>query len=142
MQKILDDYISDDFVVKRVWERLGYRPSKEHENIWRPGLLTPNDWRQSFSRAPEVIANRKASVYLTRSIPKEFKQLLKSKLNFSGYSINELYPRRTRRATAVNWLLAWLEGRGESLPVTGPLPKLLPPPINPVIGHPGDRQIE
>ena len=55
-----------------------------------------------------------------------------------GYRIGELYPRRTRRATAVNWLLADLARRGESLPVSGPLPPLLPPPADPVQGHPGD----
>jgi len=32
---------------------------------------------------------------------------LKNFLNFKGYKINELYPRRTRRATAVNWLIYW-----------------------------------
>ena len=32
---------------------------------------------------------------------------MKNFLGFKGYKINELYPRRTRRATAVNWLIYW-----------------------------------
>ena len=83
-------------------------------------------------------ASRAASVRLTRSIAAESKQLLKQQLGFCGYRIGELYPRRTRRATAVNWLLADLARRGDSLPASGPLPPLLPPPDDPVQGHPGD----
>ncbi len=56
---------------------------------------------------------------LTRSIAKEHKQLLKEQLGFGGYTIGELYPRRTRRATAVNWLLAHLAERGEPCPRRG-----------------------
>ena len=43
-----------------------------------------------------IISDRPASVHLTRSIPKDYKQGLKNFLNFKGYKINELYPRRTR----------------------------------------------
>ena len=78
---------------------------------------------------------------LTRSIAKEHKQLLKEQLGFAGYRIGELYPRRTRRATAVNWLLAHLAELGEPLPATGPVPPLLDQPADPVLGHPGDRPI-
>ena len=81
---------------------------------------TPPDWADAFPQAPELIAERPASVRLTRSILKEHKQLLKQQLNFAGYRIGELYPRRTRRATAVNWLLAWLAQQGEPLPEQGP----------------------
>ena len=77
---------------------------------------TPSEWADAFPEAPELIAERPASVRLTRSVPKEHKQLLKQQLNFAGYRIGELYPRRTRRATAVNWLLAWLAQRSEPLP--------------------------
>jgi hypothetical protein len=80
-------------------------------------------------------------VALTRSIPKQHKQLLKEQLGFGGYRIGELYPRRTRRATAVNWLLAHLAERGESLPDSGPLPELREQPADPVAGHPGDLPI-
>ena len=68
-------------------------------------------------------------------------QLLKQQLGFAGYRIGELYPRRTRRATAVNWLLAHLALRGEPLPEVGPLPPLLEPPADPVKGHPGDPPV-
>ena len=90
---------------------------------------------------PQFIAERPPSVALTRSIPKEYKQLLKEQLGFGGYRIGELYPRRTRRATAVNWLLADLAQRGESLPEEGPLPELREQPADPVAGHLGDLPI-
>jgi hypothetical protein len=80
-------------------------------------------------------------VALTRSIPKQHKQLLKEQLGFGGYRIGELYPRRTRRATAVNWLLAHLAELGEPLPEGGPLPELREQPADPVAGHPGDLPI-
>ncbi len=78
---------------------------------------------------------------LTRAIAREHKQLLKEQLGFGGYRIGELYPRRTRRATAVNWLLADLALRAEPLPDTGPLPALLSAPADPVRGHPGDLPV-
>ena len=85
-----------------------------------------------------MIAERPASVALTRSIAKHHTQLLKQQLGFAGYRIGELYPRRT---TAVNWLLAHLAERGVALPDTGPLPPLLEPPLDPVQGHPGDLPV-
>ena len=88
-----------------------------------------------------MIAQRPASVRLTRSIAKPHKQLLKQQLAFGGYRIGELYPRRTRRATAVNWLLAWLADRGETLAEEGPMAPELPLPHNPVQGHPGDLPV-
>ena len=86
-------------------------------------------------------AERPASVRVTRSIPKEHKQLLKQQLSFAGYRIGELYPRRTRRATAVNWLLAWLAQQEEPLAEQGPLGPELPTPVDPVEGHPGDLPV-
>ncbi len=142
LKAILDDRISDYFVTRLVWERLGYKPSHFIKKVWDAGPLTPSTWANVFPNGPEVIAQRKASVQLTRSIPKEYKQLLKQKLDFKGYQIDELYPRRTRRATVVNWLLAWLAQRGESLEEKGAIPTLLEPPINPANGHPGDLQME
>ena len=108
---------------------------------WTAGPATPADWAEAFPVAPELIATRPASVRLTRSIAAEHKQLLKQQLGFAGYRIGELYPRRTRRATAVNWLLAQLAERGEPLPELGPLPPLLEPPLDPVQGHPGDLAV-
>ncbi len=138
-REILNDRISDSFLAELVWERLGYL---NFGQSWQAGPTTPEEWLETFPRAPEVIANRPASVQLTRSIPKEYKQLLKKKMDFAGYSIDELYPRRTRRATAINWLLAWLEVQGARLPEEGPLPPLMEPPLEPNSGHPGDPLVE
>ena len=138
LQEILDDRITDRFVTRLVWERLGYESLEPSEEIWVAGEDTPIHWRNVYPIAPEVIAQRKASVKLTRSIPREYKQLLKQKLSFNGYRIGQLYPRRTRRATVLNWLLAWMEETGEGLLDKGPLPELFDPPVNPVQGHPGD----
>ena len=138
LHQILDDRCSDQFVCERIWERLGYLPQGDG---WHTGPETPAEWADAFPIAPELIAERPASVRLTRSIPKQHKQLLKQQLGFTGYRIGELYPRRTRRATAVSWLLAWLMQQGEPLAETGPLAPELPVPENPVAGHPGDRPV-
>ena len=137
--QILEDRCSDRFVCERIWERLGYR--EVSAGLWGAGLETPAEWSDAFPEAPQLIAERPPSVRLTRSIAKPHKQLLKQQLAFSGNRIGELYPRRTRRATAVSWLLAWLAQRGEPLPDQGPLSKEMPVPSDPVKGHPGDLPI-
>ncbi len=139
LEAVLDDRTSDRFVCRLVWERLGYRPAAEGR--WQAGPDTPPAWAEAFPEAPELIAERPASVRLTRSIAPEHKQLLKQQLGFAGYRIGGLYPRRTRRATAVNWLLAHLAERGAPLPEAGALPPLLEPPSDPVAGHPGDLPV-
>jgi hypothetical protein len=139
LEAVLADRTSDRFVCELIWPRMGYAP--DGSGTWSAGPATAAGWRESFPMAPQVIAERPASVALTRSIAKEHKQLLKQQLGFGGYRIGELYPRRTRRATAVNWLLAHLAERGEPLPESGPLPELLPAPADPVLGHPGDLPI-
>ncbi|ABX08318.1 DUF1823 family protein [Prochlorococcus marinus] len=141
LMEILVDHISDRFVCILVWERLGYQEKKDVPNLWVAGSDTSIYWSEKFPEAPEVIAQRVGSVYLTRSIPKEHKQSLKKILGFEGYRIDELYPRRTRRATAVNWLLSWILLQGIDLPEQGPLPALLLTPDNPANGHPGDLPI-
>lgn len=131
LEVVLADRLSDRFVCELVWSRLGYEPEGEEAGRWRAGPATPADWAEAFPIAPELIAERPPSVRLTRSIASPHKQLLKQQLGFSGYRIGELYPRRTRRATAVNWLLAHLVERGEPLPESGPLPPLREPPSDP-----------
>ena len=42
----------------------------------------------------------------------ENKQLLKEKLGFKGYKIGEFGPKQTRRATAANWLLSYMQIHG------------------------------
>ena len=138
---ILDDKVSDIFVCKLVWERLFYinQPSIDG---WISSSLTPSYWSEKFSKAPQIISERSASVHLTRSIPKDHKQNLKKILNFKGYRINELYPRRTRRATAVNWLIYWAIDSSSSLDDFSKLPKISPPSPNPAKGHFGDPEIK
>ena len=140
LEAVLADRTSDRFVCELIWPRLGYAP--DGSGTWSAGPAADAGWRESFPIEPQVIAERPAAVALTRSIAKEHKQLLKQQLGFAGYRIGELYPRRTRRASAVNWLLAHLAARGEPLPDTGPLPPLLEPPADPVAGHPGDRPVQ
>lgn len=147
---MLDDRLNDRFVCELIWWRLGYRPVAAVADAitpasapvtWLATPATPVAWADRFPGAPELVAERPANVHLTRSIPAPFKQLLKEQLGFGGYRIGALYPRRTRRAVAVNWLLAHLAGRGEPLAESGPLPPLLDPPVDPVVGHPGDRPV-
>lgn len=141
LEAVLADRLSDRLVAELVWERLGYRQQSGGGGPWLAGPQTPEAWVDAFPEAPEVVATRPASVALTRSIPREHKQLLKEQLHFAGYRIGELYPRRTRRATVVSWLLAWLADQGGELPSAGPLPELRDPPENPVQGHPGDPPV-
>ena len=139
LEAVLADRTSDRFVCELVWPRLGY--AQDATGRWCAGPATEVHWRETFPLEPQFIAERPPSVTLTRSIAKEHKQLLKQQLGFAGYRIGELYPRRTRRATAVNWLLAHLAERGKPLPETGPLPELLEVPADPVAGHPGDLPV-
>jgi len=138
---VLEDRVSDIFVCELVWERLFYIRERTKNN-WVPSALTPTYWSEKFVKAPQIISERIASVHLTRSIPKEHKQGLKNFLNFKGYKINELYPRRTRRATAVNWLIYWAIENNCFSKDNGLIPSPSSPPINPVKGHFGDPEIE
>ena len=138
---VLEDKVSDVFVCELVWERLFYIKEKIL-NDWISSELTPAYWSEKFVKAPQIISERIASVHLTRSIPKEYKQGLKKFLNFKGYKINELYPRRTRRATAVNWLIYWsIESNSFSIN-EDKLPAVSSPSVNPAIGHSGDPEIK
>ena len=139
LEAVLADRTSDRFVCELIWPRLGYE--LDGSGTWSAGPATSAGWREQFPIEPQFIAERPPSVALTRSIAKAHKQLLKEQLGFAGYRLGELYPRRTRRATAVNWLLAHLAERGEPLPEIGPLPQLLAAPADPVAGHPGDLPV-
>ena len=138
---ILDDYVSDVFVCELIWERLFYI-KQFSKNDWISGEYTSSYWSKKFHKAPQIISERVASIHLTRSIPKEYKQGLKKILNFQGYKINELYPRRTRRATAVNWLIYWGIECKYILKDNDKLPKIMPRPVNPINGHNGDPEIK
>jgi len=138
---IIEDKVSDVFVCELVWERLFYTRETTFNN-WFSSTLTPDYWSEKFGKAPQIISERIASVHLTRSIPKEYKQGLKNFLNFRGYKINELYPRRTRRATAVNWLIYWAIENDSFSNDSEILPSPSLPPVNPAIGHCGDPEIK
>lgn len=101
IQAILNGTVDDATVNALVLRSLGFRydPNTQTWDVSEADPGWPTD------PLPDVIANRKDSVKLTRSIPPEDKQLLKEQLNFPGYKIDELTPTKTRRATAANWLL-------------------------------------
>lgn len=99
IRQILDDQVDDATVNAWVLQSLGFR--------WDPDSQT---WDASQANwdgpgIPNFIESREDVVKLTRGIPAEHKQLLKQVLGFAGYRVAELTPRKTRRATAANWLL-------------------------------------
>jgi hypothetical protein len=105
---ILNEEIDDNTVNHLVWHYLGYRYD-ETERVWNTTNVA-QEWREEYSIAPpDFIESRPATVKLTRSIPPENKQLLKEKLGFKGYKVGEFGPRQTRRATAANWLLSYMQ---------------------------------
>jgi hypothetical protein len=104
---ILNEEIEDTVVNQLVWHYLGYHYD-EVKQIWDLSGVV-GDWGEQYPEPPDFIENRPPTVKLTRSIPPENKQLLKEKLGFKGYKLGEFGPRQTRRATAANWLLSYLE---------------------------------
>lgn len=108
---ILNDSLDDDTVNHLVWSHLGYRydPALDRWNVDR---VDPA-WAEKYPIPPNFIESRPATVQLTRSIPKENKQLLKEALGFKGYSVDQLIPRLTRRATMANWLLSVMKEQGQ-----------------------------
>ena len=138
---ILDDQVSDVFVCELIWERLFYIKETSTKD-WKSSKYTLSYWSEKYNKAPQIISERGASIHLTRSIPKEHKQGLKNILDFKGYKINELYPRRTRRATAVNWLIFWGIESKSMFKENDKLPILSSPPFNPTHGHKGDPEIK
>ncbi|MEM9924041.1 MAG: DUF1823 family protein [Cyanobacteria bacterium P01_D01_bin.50] len=104
---IINEEIDDTTVNQLVWHYLGYRYD-ESASKWDVSNVS-EDWRSQYPEPPDFIANRPPTVKLTRSVPKENKQLIKEKLGFKGYKIGEFGPRQTRRATAANWLLSYMK---------------------------------
>ena len=104
---ILKEEIDDATVNQLVWHYLGYRYD-EASSQWDTTAVEAA-WLEDYPDPPDFIDSRPATVKLTRSIPKENKQLLKEKLGFKGYKIGEFGPRQTRRATMANWLLSYME---------------------------------
>ena len=110
---IIKEEIDDLTVNKLVWHYLGYRYD-ESKQTWDNSEVT-EDWQEKYPEPPDFIENRPPTVKLTRSIPKENKQLLKEKLGFQGYKIGEFGPRQTRRATMASWLLSYMQQNGISI---------------------------
>lgn len=106
---ILNDELEDSVVNQLVWYGLGYREADEGWDV----TSVADDWKQDYPTPPNFVESRPATVKLTRSIPKENKQLLKEELGFSGYKVDELIPRKTRRATMVSWLLSYRKDRSQ-----------------------------
>ncbi|WP_017315669.1 DUF1823 family protein [Mastigocladopsis repens] len=104
---ILNEEIDDATVNQLVWHCLGYRYDSSTQQ-WDTQEVSP-EWRHEYPEPPDFIDSRPTTVKLTRSIPPENKQLLKEKLGFQGYKIGEFGPRQTRRATAANWLLSYMQ---------------------------------
>jgi hypothetical protein len=102
---ILRQELPDMVINQLIWQALGY---EFHQGIWRTDRVAA-DWRKDYPEPPDFIGGRPASVKLTRSIPSENKQLLKEYLGFPGYKIGEFGPPETRRATAANWLLSYMQ---------------------------------
>lgn len=105
---ILRDELDDDTANQLVWSALGYRWTGEQ---WSAESVD-SSWREAYPEPPNFIESRPATVKLTRSIAPQHKQLLKEVLGFGGYKIDELVPRKTRRATMVNWLLGYMQNGG------------------------------
>lgn len=104
---IIKEEIDDATVNQLVWHYLGYRYD-ESSQTWDTTAVASN-WTEKYPEPPDFIENRPPTVKLTRSIPKEHKQLLKEKLGFKGYKLGEFGPRQTRRATAASWLLSYMQ---------------------------------
>ncbi|MBD2680564.1 MULTISPECIES: DUF1823 family protein [Nostoc] len=104
---ILNDELDDATVNQLLWHYLGYRYDSSTEQ-WDNSQVPP-EWQDEYPQPPNFIDSRPPTVKLSRSIPTENKQSLKEKLGFKGYKIGEFGPRQTRRATAANWLLSYLQ---------------------------------
>ena len=101
--EILNETLDDDTTHRLVWHYLGYRRNPVTQ-VWEN---EDAEWFDAYPEPPMFVESRPATIKLTRLIPAENKQLLKTQLGFEGYSISELIPRKTRRATMVNWLLSY-----------------------------------
>jgi len=110
---ILKDQIDDATVNQLVWHYLGYRYDSTNGK-WDHSEVIP-EWRDEYPEPPNFLESRPATMKLTRSIPKEYKQIVKEKLGFKGYKIGEFTPRETRRATAANWLLSYWQQQNPEL---------------------------
>lgn len=108
---ILNEELEDTLATQLVWHHLGYRYDNATQQ-WDSTNVVIAAIKEKYPEPPNFIESRPATVQLTRSIPKPNKQLLKNYLGFKGYSIDQLVPRLTRRATMANWLLSQMQLKG------------------------------
>ncbi|ABO99398.1 predicted protein, partial [Ostreococcus lucimarinus CCE9901] len=123
---IVRSELADEEVNRLVWNALGYRSRVELDaetltanEVWTPDEVFPN-WAKSYPEPPDVIGvTRKydpkidapvkvACAALTRSVPEEHKQGIKTTLTplgWKGFKMEGLTPNMTRRAQVANWLL-------------------------------------
>ncbi|AMA10454.1 MULTISPECIES: DUF1823 family protein [unclassified Picosynechococcus] len=106
IQLIIDDRLEDETLHQLVWHYLGYRYD-ETQKCWNLDQVDPA-WAEKYPEPPKFIEERPPTVQLTRSIPKPYKALLKEKMGFKGYTVDQLIPRLTRRATMASWLLSYM----------------------------------
>lgn len=106
IQSIIDETLDDETLHQLVWYYLGYRYD-ETTQTWNIDGVDPA-WSEKYPEPPKFIEERPPTVQLTRSIPQPYKQLLKEKMGFKGYTIDQLVPRLTRRATMASWLLSYM----------------------------------
>ena len=134
---IVRSELEDDAVNRLVWRALGYRSRVDLDaetltavEVWTPDEVFPN-WKKNYPQPPDVLGvTRKydpkidapvkaACAALTRSVPEEHKQGLKTTLRplgWKGFTMDGLTPNMTRRAQVANWLLFYRrELRGVSI---------------------------
>jgi hypothetical protein len=134
---IVRSELADEEVNRLVWNALGYRSRVELDaetltanEVWTPDEVFPN-WAKNYPEPPDVIGvTRKydpkidapvkaACAALTRSVPEEHKQGIKTTLTplgWKGFKMEGLTPNMTRRAQVANWLLFYRrELRGVSI---------------------------
>jgi hypothetical protein len=114
---------SSDGIVNEVLRSLLGWVYNAESGTWEDDLVPP-EWKDDYpSGPPDFIGSasdyspekdrpvKKAVQKLTRSIPSEYKQISREvlgPLGFEGWKIDQLTPNRTRRATAVNWILYYV----------------------------------
>ena len=119
------------------WRALGYRWRVDLDaetltavEVWTPDEVFPN-WKKRYPQPPDVLGVtrkydpkidapvKEACAALTRSVPEEHKQGLKTTLRplgWKGFTMDGLTPNMTRRAQVANWLLFYRrELRGVSV---------------------------
>jgi hypothetical protein len=111
-------------------------------DVWLAVPATPPAWRQAFPQAPQVIAERPASVGPHPFRAKEPENSCsRSSSGFSGYRIGELYPRRTRAGHRRELAAGPPGGAGRSPAGAGADAAAVGAARDPLAGHPGDLPI-